>query len=113
MPPAASNLKVFLITGCASGIGKRLAERVATAGHSLLATDVNAAGLDALRQDWARQGWGPPRIVCDVLDVRDAAVWQDGVQAAVINWGRLDVLLNVAGVVQPGAVHEISAEQLL
>jgi len=113
MPTTDPRPLVFLITGSASGIGKRLAERVAAAGHALLATDVNAAGLDALRQDWARQGWAPPRVLCDTLDVRDPAAWQDIMQAAVINWGRVDVLLNVAGVVQPGNVHEISAEQML
>ncbi|HEY2840116.1 MAG TPA: SDR family oxidoreductase [Pirellulales bacterium] len=109
MPTARAAPKVFLITGCASGIGKRLAERVAAAGHSLLATDVNSAGLAAV----APQTWALPRVVCHAFDVRDAIAWRAAVQLAVSHWGRLDVLLNVAGVVRPGNVHEITPEQLL
>jgi len=106
--PAAA--KVFLITGCASGIGRRLAERVAAAGHSLLATDVNSAGLAAVASD---QNWSLPRVACHAFNVCDPGGWRAAVEMAVQRWGRLDVLLNVAGIVQPGNVLTITPEQLL
>ncbi len=102
--------RVFVITGCASGIGRHLAERAVAAGHAVLATDINLAPL----ADIAAQGaWPSPRVTIAQLDVRDPVAWQTIVQQAVDAWGRIDVLLNVAGIVLPGNVHEISAEQMV
>lgn len=42
------------------------------------------------------------------LDVRDAAQWKALVERVVTRWGRLDILLNVAGVLRPGYVDVIS-----
>jgi 3-oxoacyl-[acyl-carrier protein] reductase len=102
--------QVFLITGCASGIGRHLAGRVAAAGHQLLATDVNA---EALAAEAARLGWQSPRVQTALLDVRDAAAWQATIGRALAAWGRIDVMINVAGVILPGNVHEISPERML
>ena len=102
--------QVFVITGCASGIGRHLARRIAAAGHNLLATDINAAGLAAEAE---RTGWLPPRVLVRGLDVRDADAWQATIDQAVHAWGRIDVLLNVAGIVRPGNVHEVTPDALL
>jgi 3-oxoacyl-[acyl-carrier protein] reductase len=101
---------VFLITGCASGIGRHLAQRASAAGHRVLATDVNA---DALAAECARSDWQAPRVQTGQLDVRDAAAWQATIDRALTAWGRIDVLISVAGVILPGNVHEISPERML
>lgn len=101
--------QVMMITGAASGIGRHLAEVLAAKNHRLLLADVNEAGLAALVQ--ARQ-WPADRVVCRSLDVRNAAQWQAMIDLAVGQWGRLDVLLNVAGVVRPGLVHESTPEDV-
>jgi 3-oxoacyl-[acyl-carrier protein] reductase len=102
--------RVFLITGCASGIGRHLAERVVAAGHCLLATDVDAAAL----ADVAKQGdWPPTRVETLRLDVCDPDAWREAIDRIVARWGRIDVLMNVAGVIQPGYVHEITADKML
>lgn len=108
MPPLAR--QAFLITGCASGIGRHLAERAVTAGHQLLATDLDAA---ALAREAQRLGWRAPQVDHCPLDVRDANAWPAVIDRAVQTFGRLDVVMNVAGVIQPGYVHEISPETVL
>jgi 3-oxoacyl-[acyl-carrier protein] reductase len=102
--------RVFVITGCASGIGRHLAQRAAAAGHQVLATDVN---YELLAAEADRLGWSPPRVQIGQLDVRDPAAWQATIDRAIQAWGRIDVLLNVAGIIQPGNVHEISSERML
>jgi len=43
---------VFLLTGCASGIGRHLTRALSTLGHQVVATDINEAGLiDAAQAD--------------------------------------------------------------
>jgi 3-oxoacyl-[acyl-carrier protein] reductase len=105
-----SSQQVFFITGCASGIGRHLAERAVAAGHRLLATDINGAALAAVAQ---QLGWRQPQVETSTLDVRDANAWQAVIDHAVQTFGQLDVVMNVAGVIQPGFVHEISPETML
>ena len=102
--------QVFVITGCASGIGRHLAQRAAAAGHHVLATDIN---YELLATDASRLDWPAPRVQIGQLDVRDAEAWQRTIDRAVEAWGHVDVIFNVAGVILPGNVHEISSERML
>lgn len=100
---------VTLITGAASGIGLCLAEILHTAEHRLVVTDVD---IDAMRARAGERGWQPPQVEVIALDVRDAAGWQEAIQFAIGRFGRLDVLLNVAGIVRPGWVHERTPDDI-
>ena len=84
--------------------------RAVAAGHKLLATDIDAAALGAKGNGSVG---GHHRWRTCALDVRDANAWQAVIDRAVRSFGRLDVLLNVAGVIQPGYVHDISPETML
>ncbi|HEX3593590.1 MAG TPA: SDR family oxidoreductase [Polyangiaceae bacterium] len=95
---------VSIVTGAASGIGRRMAVSLYRAGHRVLAADLDAAGLKRLSEE---HGWESDRnVVLRTLDVRSAAGWEELVQLSVQRFGRLDVLLNVAGFLRPGYVHE-------
>lgn len=83
---------VAVITGGASGLGLGTAARFVQAGGSVALLDVNqAAGEKAVEQ------LGDPArfFPCDVRD-RDAVA--ESIAAAVEEWGRIDVLVNAAGV---------------
>jgi len=91
--------QIMVVTGCASGIGRALARTLYERGHSVLLTDVNEEGL---RQAAEADGWSDPsRAVLQRLDVRDPGAWRQTVRDAVSRWGRLDVLVNVAGYLVP------------
>jgi 3-oxoacyl-[acyl-carrier protein] reductase len=101
--------QVFLLTGAASGIGRHLASALSGRGHKVLATDVNEAGLLKAQ---AEDGWPREAVLCRVLDVRSPTQWEAALEAVLQRFGRLDVLLNVAGYLKPGAGWAASPEEV-
>ena len=86
-----------LITGAGSGIGRATAERLPAEGAHLTISDVNADGLEETASTCRTSGVPVTAVVSDVSD--EAAV-ADLVAGAVGEFGRLDVLVNVAGILQ-------------
>ncbi|MFJ9521165.1 SDR family oxidoreductase [Kitasatospora sp. NPDC101801] len=96
----------WLITGCSSGLGLALAEAVAAAGDTVLATARKPASLAELSRRH------PDRVLTAALDIRDQAQVDDAVALAADRLGGLDVLVNNAGSGLFGAVEEVSDEEL-
>jgi 3-oxoacyl-[acyl-carrier protein] reductase len=99
----------FVVTGCASGIGRHLADALLRRGESVLATDIE---LDALERAAAELGWPQERTRLQRLDVCDPDAWQAALETGVAVFGGLDVLLNVAGYLYPAWLHETPAEEV-
>ncbi|MCI0711161.1 MAG: SDR family oxidoreductase [Chloroflexi bacterium] len=93
---------VFFLTGCASGIGKHMAEVLSGGGECVLATDINADDL-------------PPAsdtLIPRQLDVRDADRWKELADEAIQRWGRIDVLMNIAAYLNPTYIKDMTAEDI-
>lgn len=88
--------KVALITGAASGLGAESARRLAREGASLILTDVAAEAGAALAAEIGSQA------LFIAHDVTDEAGWAQVVQTARARFGRIDVLVNSAGVASEG-----------
>ena len=101
--------KVIIITGCASGIGRYVAENLYQEGHCLSLTDVNEKGL---QEAAAQSGWTPERAITQTMDVAKRADWEKIIQATLERWKRIDVLMNFAGVIRPGNIHETGFEMI-
>ena len=100
------NKKTVVITGATAGIGRATALRFAHAGYRVAAYGRNQSALDSLRLEL-----GPDCIV-ERLDVRDADAWRTRLEElAVFSGGRLDVLVNNAGVLSSGPFAEIPLEE--
>ena len=99
--------KSAVITGAAKGIGRATADLFATEGARLVATDIDAVGLDRLRADLDSRGAECATVVGDVSNADDA---QRMIAAAVEHYGRLDILVANAGVIPLGAITELSAD---
>lgn len=93
--------KVILITGCSTGIGHDLAQRLSQAGHTVIAT---ARTLDSIQElDVALK-------LC--LDVSQQESIEHAVNTTLAQFGRIDILINKAGYAQVGAIEEISDTQI-
>jgi NAD(P)-dependent dehydrogenase (short-subunit alcohol dehydrogenase family) len=88
--------RVVLITGGASGIGRRVAELLGERGARLALFDMNADALKAVREEFARKDWAVVTTVGDSSVVEDAEAF---VRNAVEAYGRVDMLLNGAAIV--------------
>ncbi|MCW5634333.1 MAG: SDR family oxidoreductase [Rubrivivax sp.] len=92
--------RCVLVTGATSGIGQGVAQAFAAAGDEVVATGATAGEVDIAPP--AKSG---PAITYRVLDVRDDAA----VRALVLGLGKLDVVVNCAGIIQRGAELEPEA----
>jgi NAD(P)-dependent dehydrogenase (short-subunit alcohol dehydrogenase family) len=100
--------KVVMVTGAASGIGLASATEFAKEGGTVVATDVNAAALEAAAAGLKAEGLS---VEAAVLDVTDRAAWDDCVDGIVGRHGRLDVLFNNAGIGDFVSVENTTMEQ--
>jgi NAD(P)-dependent dehydrogenase (short-subunit alcohol dehydrogenase family) len=95
--------KVALITGAASGIGRATAVRLAEEGAALAVCDVQVEGVEETAKLAREHGGEVHALRCDVSD---PAQVQATVEQTVSRFGRLDVLCNIAGILQFGHTHE-------
>jgi NAD(P)-dependent dehydrogenase (short-subunit alcohol dehydrogenase family) len=97
--------KVAVITGGASGIGKGTALAMARHGTEIVIADINDRRLDDTRAEIAALGRRAIAVHCDVS--KDADV-EHLAEVALLEMGRVDILMNNAGVVLRGALEQIS-----
>ena len=98
--------KVWLITGCSSGLGRALAEKVLETGATVAATARTLSALDDLKTRY------PGKCLPLELDVTEGKQCEEVVQAVVAATGRLDVLVNNAGYGLIGSLEESTDEQI-
>jgi 2-keto-3-deoxy-L-fuconate dehydrogenase len=91
--------KTAFLTASAAGIGRATALAYAQEGARVIATDVDQAGLDALKRE-------QPQIEAARLDVLDASQCE----SIPGRWPAIDILVNVAGFVHHGTILDCSPE---
>jgi meso-butanediol dehydrogenase/(S,S)-butanediol dehydrogenase/diacetyl reductase len=96
--------KAALITGAGSGMGRAITLRLADEGASVLAVDIDAARLDETKAKATGVSVRP-------VDVAEPEQCAEAVTAAVQEFGRLDVLGNVAGIYLAGHFTDMTVEQ--
>lgn len=87
--------KVCLVTGAASGIGKRIAEVYAAAGGKVAIADLNLDAAEAAAAQIRSAGGDALAVAMDVTDEAQVAA---GVAEAVARYGKVDVLVSNAGI---------------
>ncbi|WP_077922353.1 SDR family oxidoreductase [Spirosoma sp. 209] len=102
-------MKICLLTGCASGIGRHLTGVLLREGYSVAATDV---AISQLHQAARTDHWPADRTLLLPLNVRSETDWQYVIRQTLDRWQRIDIGLNIAGVIRPGYVATITQEDI-
>lgn len=104
----AEGRRAIFITGAASGIGLATARRFASGGWFIGLADIDAKGLAA-----ALDSIGPANGMTCSLDVRHRSAWKRELALfAKATEGRLDVLMNNAGIARGGYLETQSADEV-
>jgi len=96
--------KVAVITGAGSGMAKASARIFVREGARVVAADISGAEKETA----AEIGEGVLPVHCDVTNEDDVAA---AVDAAIAEFGRLDAILNVAGIGAPTPIVDLTSEQ--
>lgn len=99
---ASADKPVVLVTGASTGIGEGIARRFAGDGWRVVALARRKEKLEKLKADL-----GADKVEIVAIDVTNPEAPQMAVNAALKAFGRLDCLVNNAGIFKFGAVHEV------
>ena len=96
---------VTIITGAANGIGRKLATDLVAGGkHTLVLCDIDDEKL--------HKHFDAEDITCRQLDVTDADDWRALINDVVDQHGRLDLLCNIAGILEPDWIEQASVDSI-
>jgi NAD(P)-dependent dehydrogenase (short-subunit alcohol dehydrogenase family) len=97
--------RVCVVTGAASGIGRETAIQLAAVGARVVAIDRNANGCARTAEEVRKAGIPALALECDVTQADSVSAATD---RALAEFGRCDVLVNNAGILQPGRLEALS-----
>jgi 3-oxoacyl-[acyl-carrier protein] reductase len=99
--------RVAIVTGASRGIGRAIAQRLAGDGADVALV---ARSLDALAETKRAVEASGRRALALALDIADAKAIADGVKRVVEEMGRLDIVVNNAGLTRDGLAMRMSDE---
>jgi NAD(P)-dependent dehydrogenase (short-subunit alcohol dehydrogenase family) len=109
--------RVAIVTGAGRGIGRSVAHLLASEGAAVVVNDlggaVDGSGSDAgpAQQEVDEISAAGGRAVASGADVSDHAAAEDLIKTAVSEFGRLDVLVNVAGILRDRMVFNMTEQE--
>lgn len=106
-PPGQGELQdlVVVVTGAAGGLGAAVAERAAEEGARVVLADVASDAVRAVAEKLRGRGLTAEACTTDVTSEQQV---DDLIAFAVMNFGRLDAIVNNAAAMSAGPVHEVS-----
>lgn len=108
MTSTGSNLKVAVVTGAARGIGLASVQRLAARGFAVAMADLGSSALD---QAVASLQAGGHQVMRLAGDVSQFDLTQQQCRQVITQFGKIDVLVNNAGMSQPKGLLEISESE--
>src|SRR5690606_8346076 len=100
--------KVVFITGGASGIGFEIGKEFARNGAKVALSDINAEKVQEVSESLSRDGYECIGLKCDVTNEKELI---QALDRAVEKYGRLDVLINNAGLQHVASIEDFPTEK--
>lgn len=98
--------RIALVTGAANGLGRAIALRLAAAGAQVVATDVDAAGIESVASAIVeREGAGS--ALAQRLDVTRAEEVEAALERAALEYGGVDVIVSNAGIAHCAPIEQL------
>lgn len=97
--------KVVAVTGAGSGIGTAIARLAARQGANVALLDVDTLSVGRLASELRDEG---ASVIAHTLDVSSRLAWESAIAAIIQQWGRLDALVNNAGVTRDRSVLKLT-----
>jgi NAD(P)-dependent dehydrogenase (short-subunit alcohol dehydrogenase family) len=102
------SFETAVVTGAASGFGKAISLVLAREGLTIGLVDVDREGLDSTSEEVVKAGGTAEALYCDVTSLPDLQALADRVYGS---WGKVDLLINNAGIAGAGDVGDMPMEQ--
>jgi len=102
------NGKVALITGSGRGIGRAIAEAFAGQGATVALSDFNLEALTAVSQEFEQKGYPFAAFPCNVTNATEVQALCD---AVISRFGKIDILINNAGITRDTLLMRMKDEQ--
>lgn len=99
--------QVAIVTGSARGLGKGIAEKLASLGSRVIITDVNEEGAKKTAEEFEKKGYLVDAYAANVADRVQAEAL---IQYAIEKYGKLDILVNNAGINRDAMLHKMETE---
>ncbi len=99
--------RVAIITGAGKGMGRRTAEDMAAEGAQVVIADIDERAMDAAVRTIRESGGKAKGVRCDVADRRQV---EKLIRDTRQEFGRIDILINNAGVLITGTIEETTDE---
>lgn len=99
--------KVALVTGASSGIGRATAVRLAKDGAQVVAVGRNERNLNELREEISAVGGAVKMAFADIREIKQV---EKLVTDTTENFGKIDVLINAAGIISNGTIESTTLE---
>ena len=90
--------QVAIISGGADGLGKGIAQRIASEGGEVVLLDINKTLLDQTVSEFKNRGFIAEGYV---VDISSESLVQNAIQQAEDKFGKIDIMVNSAGIVGP------------
>ncbi len=100
--------RVALVTGASRGIGRAIATRLAADGRHVVLAARSQGPLDELKSEIEGKGGQATTLA---VDVGDRAAFASAIEGVIKDLGRLDVLVNNAGITRDGLLMRMTDEQ--
>ena len=88
--------KVAIVTGAASGLGLASSKKLIQEGSKVVLTDINQQTLDDVKEHF--KDFSETQFSTEYLDVTSEESWQEIIEKVELEYGKINVLINSAGI---------------